>query len=332
MKAQHGRYLDTIYLTKKGDGYKTRVGCQAETDALTTALFESARPLAMDADTADFLLDLHEDDGTIVDTIALSADAFTQITGEPVLTEDEYQKIDTDFWSAAQAHSDKEAEKRKHCSRWRKFIDEATGGDTRAINTLRGFIALCLDPQKRADHALLLAGPGKGKTTVARVVADLMPDGEVSYMPISGFEFPELLDRFDGKRINLCSLGFKYELDLPTFKAIVTGEPITAQSVEKGEFTFSPHCKLILGTNDADIENPLCRRVLFEHQPPEPDPDLYSNLLQELEGIRAWAMVPENMTTICEYCDDEIELEESRTCETCGIVLCPECVCPECDG
>jgi len=111
MKRTPGRYMDTTYLNKKGDGYKTCVGAQAETDELTTGLFESARIHAMDADTADFLLDLHEDDGIFVDGIALSAEAFTKITDQPVLAEEEYKKIDTDHWTAAQEIFEKEMKK-----------------------------------------------------------------------------------------------------------------------------------------------------------------------------------------------------------------------------
>jgi len=94
--------MDTTYLSKGGDGYKTCVGAQAETDEMTTGLFESARAHSVDVDTADFLLDLHEDDGTIMDTIALSAEGFAKITGQPVLTEEEYKKIDDDHWAGAQ--------------------------------------------------------------------------------------------------------------------------------------------------------------------------------------------------------------------------------------
>ena len=89
-----GRFLDTTYLNGKGVGYKTCIGAQAETDELTTGLFESARIHATDADTATFLLHLNEDNGDVVETIPLSAEGFTAITGQTVLTEEEYIKRD----------------------------------------------------------------------------------------------------------------------------------------------------------------------------------------------------------------------------------------------
>jgi len=44
---------------------------------------------------------LHEFNGDILDTITVSVKGFTEITGEPVLSESEYMAIDRKYWKVA---------------------------------------------------------------------------------------------------------------------------------------------------------------------------------------------------------------------------------------
>lgn len=95
------RYMEAIYLGENGDGCKTGVGAEWETDDGTTEAFESARQYDMDIKKAMFLIDLHEDNGDIVDTIAISTKNFIKITGEPVFSEAEYIETDHKYWANA---------------------------------------------------------------------------------------------------------------------------------------------------------------------------------------------------------------------------------------
>lgn len=93
------RYIEAIYVDKNGNGYQTRVGAEWESDAKTTEAFESIRSRTADIKSAPFILDLHEENGDIVDSIAVTAQDYSRITGEPVLSEAEYIAIDDKYWA-----------------------------------------------------------------------------------------------------------------------------------------------------------------------------------------------------------------------------------------
>ena len=96
-------YLETLYLGDSGTGCKTLIGAEFSSDAETVAAFERAKKSQIDVSVAPFLLDLKEDNGDIIDTIGLSDEMYTRITGEPVLSAEEYQEINTNWWQAARA-------------------------------------------------------------------------------------------------------------------------------------------------------------------------------------------------------------------------------------
>jgi len=100
-----GKYLETEFLGTGDHGLKTLVGAEFESDEKTVAAFENARKAAeaagVNIKNAPFLLDLREENGDIIDTIGISAEMYTRITGEPVLSPEEYREIDTKWWQAA---------------------------------------------------------------------------------------------------------------------------------------------------------------------------------------------------------------------------------------
>ena len=96
------RYMEVIYLGESGDGYKIGMGAEFKASAATSKAFESARCHDMgSSEQAEFLIDLHEFNGDILDTITVSVKGFTEITGEPVLSESEYMAIDRKYWKVA---------------------------------------------------------------------------------------------------------------------------------------------------------------------------------------------------------------------------------------
>lgn len=96
-----GKYLETEYLGTGNQGMKTLVGAEFDTDEEAVAAFESARSRGGSIKTAPFILDLREENGDIIDTIGISAETYSHITGEPVLSAEEYKEIDTKYWQAA---------------------------------------------------------------------------------------------------------------------------------------------------------------------------------------------------------------------------------------
>ena len=97
------RYMEMIFIDAEGNARKTGVGAEFESDRATTEAFESVRASASDIKTAPFLLDLHEDNGDLIDTIPISAETFAAVTGEPVLSDAEYIAVDEQYWADVSA-------------------------------------------------------------------------------------------------------------------------------------------------------------------------------------------------------------------------------------
>jgi hypothetical protein len=93
--------IATLYLGTGDNGFKTNIGAIGETDKETMGLFESAKKISVSVETAVFLMDLYNNDGFIVDTIGLTGEGYTRITGEKVLSESEYREIDKNYWQQA---------------------------------------------------------------------------------------------------------------------------------------------------------------------------------------------------------------------------------------
>ena len=96
--------IKTFFIGEKIDNicFKTGVGAIGATDSETQHLFESAKKKNCDSNFANFVFDLHDDHGDIVDTIFLTAEDYTAITGENAMSREEYEKIDSDFWASAE--------------------------------------------------------------------------------------------------------------------------------------------------------------------------------------------------------------------------------------
>ena len=96
-----GRYMEIIFVSKEGDCFQTGVGAEMKTDHSTNQAFESVRQHEVDIKEADFILDLHEDDGSLIDSIALKASALEQVTGEKFKGEQFYRDYDKAYWDTA---------------------------------------------------------------------------------------------------------------------------------------------------------------------------------------------------------------------------------------
>ena len=98
-----GKYMEMIYIDSQDNARLTGVGAEFKTDDETVRAFESVRSRNTDISEADFLLDLHEDNGDLVDSIPISKETFTSVSGEPFLGEQHY--IDHDKRMNGQAIS-----------------------------------------------------------------------------------------------------------------------------------------------------------------------------------------------------------------------------------
>lgn len=94
-------YIEAIFHDRAGDALlRTGVGAAGKDEAETRALFEAARRFGLGGDDPEgvFLLDLHSDDDSLLDTLCISRDAYTMITGHDVLTVEEYERTDREYY------------------------------------------------------------------------------------------------------------------------------------------------------------------------------------------------------------------------------------------
>jgi hypothetical protein len=96
-------YMQMIYIDTDGDARHTGVGAAMQTDAATWAAFNALRPLSCQFDDAAFLLDYHDANGDLVDTLAIKREDFAAITGEQVMSDAYYRQKDGDYWAEARA-------------------------------------------------------------------------------------------------------------------------------------------------------------------------------------------------------------------------------------
>jgi len=96
-----GRYMEFVFLDSQGAARLTGVGAIFKNDAETTKAFESCRGHALDVKQARFILELHEDNGDLVDSIPVSIRSFSLISGESFQGEAHYVKYDQNYWAAA---------------------------------------------------------------------------------------------------------------------------------------------------------------------------------------------------------------------------------------
>jgi hypothetical protein len=94
-------YMQMIYIDTDGDARHTNVGVAMNSNSETRHAFEALRPLSVDFAMADFLLDLHDANGDLVDTLAIRKEDFPIITGEVVKSDADYRRIDRQYWVRA---------------------------------------------------------------------------------------------------------------------------------------------------------------------------------------------------------------------------------------
>lgn len=102
-------YMRMIYIDSDRNARHTGVGAAMATDAETRKAFEDARSLSVDFDRADFLLDLLDAAGDLVDTLAIRKEDFESITGEKVQSDAYYRQYDQQYWDKARREHAKAA-------------------------------------------------------------------------------------------------------------------------------------------------------------------------------------------------------------------------------
>ena len=88
---------------REDDARMTGLGAVFQTDTATYADFEARRLLAVPVERADFLLDLYDAHGDLVDTLALSSAGFEVVIGEPPQPHSYYVALEESYYANLKA-------------------------------------------------------------------------------------------------------------------------------------------------------------------------------------------------------------------------------------
>ena len=138
------------------------------------------------------------------------------------------------------------------CPIWIKTLGEILEGDQARINLLQEFFSYCLTRETDYEKALFLNGEGSnGKTVILYVLEQLLGKENCCSIPLEKFSDFHYLPRLAGKIANISiETNAKSEVYDNMFKAVVTGDTISADEKYGQPFEFKPFCKLIFATNN----------------------------------------------------------------------------------
>jgi len=204
-----------------------------------------------------------------------------------------------DFYASYQLPVRFEPDAAGRCERFLQYLDETiqTPGPIAQVQEFCGYV---LTREIRFEKALLLLGPGAdGKSKLMSVLEALTgPEN------CSAVSFQDLEDQFHrsslyGKMLNISTEVGSKAMESAYFKAIVSGDPISAAFKHQNAFQFRPYCKLVFAGNRLprilDNSDGPFRRLLpisFKRQfLTDGDPDLLEKLMAERSDIFQWALV-----------------------------------------
>ncbi|WP_320055600.1 phage/plasmid primase, P4 family [Desulfuromonas thiophila] len=191
---------------------------------------------------------------------------------------------------------------RAECPRWMRFLEEVVPAPAVRAQ-IQEFFGYCLTRETRYAKALLLKGPGSdGKSIILQVLQRIVGLENCSAVQMGRLDDPFERATLYRKLLNVAAEENKKAFDSSWFKAIASGDRISASFKHKDFFEFLPYCKLAFATNfwpaASDNTHGYYRRLLpveFEKQfgpefGNEANPHLIEDLLEEVEGIFLWAL------------------------------------------
>ncbi len=207
----------------------------------------------------------------------------------------------------------------------KKNTDEPDASLVVLVEEMLGYILL---PSVDAAAAFFLYGAGKnGKSKLADLARLIVGDDLAVALTLEGLT----MNRFAastlvGKKLNVCNEDESKYLASDKFKAIVSGEYITAERKYGANFSFRPTAKYIFCTNSQPrfdgLNYGLKRRVKiipFYRQIPEAEKDieLHAKLEAELPGIisRAVSGARRLMANKYVFSDADAVIEETEEFE-----------------
>jgi len=188
------------------------------------------------------------------------------------------------------------------CPVWKKSLEQIFENDEERIKLLQEFFGYCLTRENDYEKALFLFGEGaNGKSVVLYVLEELIGKENCSSIALEKFNDSHYIARLRDKLVNISlETNAKTNVYDNMFKAIVTGDTISADEKYGQPFQFKPYCKLLFSTNNmprvGDKTEGYYRRLLIlpfnrQFNKEERDPKLkYKIASSELDGIFLWAL------------------------------------------
>ncbi len=186
------------------------------------------------------------------------------------------------------------------CPRFERFLEEVFDGTPDIKDRVRlvlEFLALSMTASTEYEKALMLVGSGgNGKSVLVRVLESLVGNRNRSAVQLKQLENRFQRAHLDGKIVNVMTeLSEGAEVPDAEVKAIISGEPITAEHKLRPPFEFFPIAKLWLLTNHLpstrDLSDGLFRRFAIVTFPnrfddkPTRDTSLSEKLAAESSGV-----------------------------------------------
>jgi P4 family phage/plasmid primase-like protien len=188
------------------------------------------------------------------------------------------------------------------CPLWIDTLNTIFDGDQERICVVQEFFGDILRGGRPKYHkALANEGNGSnGKSVIASVLTKLVGRENYSSVELSDLERPNARAQLFGKLVNICGETSRRSVESSHFKAIVSGDPITAKILYKDELTFTPTCRLFFNLNNdpkfGEYSHGLMRRLLIipyektfgrDH---EDNKNIFEELDSEIVGIFNWAL------------------------------------------
>lgn len=192
--------------------------------------------------------------------------------------------------------------------RWNAYWDEVFSGVpvddlNERFELVQEFVGACLlGRATEFQRCLVLLGEGaNGKSVCLDVVASMFPPGSVTHVPPQEWAREYSIAQLRGSLLNSVSeLPERDILEGDRFKAVVTGDPVTARAPYEPAYSFRPRAGQLFAANKLpafrDRSHGFLRRFLvvpFERQfdPKAADKTLAGRIVQtELAGVVCWAL------------------------------------------
>lgn len=185
------------------------------------------------------------------------------------------------------------------CPKWERALSEIFADCPNKISVLQEFLGLCLTKETRFERGLFFLGEGaNGKSTILHVQQQILGQANYSSIPLETFQNAHYTANLIGKLANISiETNAKSSVYDSMFKAIISGDMISADFKYGQVFQFRPYCKLIFALNNMprvdDKTSAFYRRLIIirfsrEFKPEEQNKRLKYDLEQELDGIFNW--------------------------------------------